>query len=156
MQKKNQGFTLIELMIVVVVLTILATIAYPAYQDYVMRARRADAKAGLLALQQAQEKFRANCIEYADNIVADDNDGVNDSVCDTATPTYTVEHSTASPDNNYDLSISGADGANYTLTATYKGVQTGDTNCKTLSIDQNGSKTSTDSDDNASTGCWER
>ena len=42
-QKKQQGFTLIELMIVIAIVGILAAVALPAYQDYTVRAKLSEA-----------------------------------------------------------------------------------------------------------------
>lgn len=58
---KQQGFTLIELMIVVVILGILAAIAYPSYQGYVERANRADM---MSEMQQIASRIESNKINY--------------------------------------------------------------------------------------------
>lgn len=55
-KKSQKGFTLIELMIVVAVVGILSAIAIPSYQAYVLRANRADGKAGLLRAAQWLER----------------------------------------------------------------------------------------------------
>jgi len=51
------GFTLIELMISVAVIAILAAIALPAYQTYIRKSRRAEAKTALLDLAAREERY---------------------------------------------------------------------------------------------------
>jgi len=57
MYKKQQGFTLIELMIVVAIIGILAAIAIPAYQDYTVRAKVSE-------VMQVASKDRTSVSEY--------------------------------------------------------------------------------------------
>ena len=60
-QKKQQGFTLIELMIVIAIVGILAAIALPAYQDYTVRAKVSEAMVSLAESKTTiAEYFSAN------------------------------------------------------------------------------------------------
>lgn len=59
--KRNCGFTLIELMIVVAVVAILAGIAVPSYSDYALRSKVTDATTQLSALRMRMEQW------YGDN-----------------------------------------------------------------------------------------
>jgi prepilin-type N-terminal cleavage/methylation domain-containing protein len=55
--RTSQGFTLIELMIVVAIVAILAAIAYPNYRDYVIRGQLVDATQGLAAVRANMERY---------------------------------------------------------------------------------------------------
>jgi type IV pilus assembly protein PilE len=62
---RRSGFSLVEVLVVLVLLGGLAAIAMPGYQAQVRRARRAEAIAARLAIQQAQERWRAGHPSYA-------------------------------------------------------------------------------------------
>ena len=61
--RAQQGFTLIELMIVVAIIGILAAIALPAYQNYVNRANVTNAVAGVAGLKVAVAENFNNAID---------------------------------------------------------------------------------------------
>jgi type IV pilus assembly protein PilE len=64
----HKGFTLVELLITIVVVGILASIAVPSYRNYVMRAQRTEAKAALLRIQAAQEKYYLQNNKYTKDL----------------------------------------------------------------------------------------
>lgn len=51
------GFSLIEVMIVVVVVALLLSLAYPSYQEFLMKSRRTEAKELLYTVAQRQQQF---------------------------------------------------------------------------------------------------
>ena len=64
MQRQN-GFTLIELMITVVVIAILVAVAYPSYQQHIVRGARSAGQQFLLDIAQRQEQFLLDQRQYA-------------------------------------------------------------------------------------------
>lgn len=65
---KNKGFTLIELMIVVVIIGILSSIALPSYQQYTMRGNRGDGISAIQMVLDAQERYYADHISYTSDL----------------------------------------------------------------------------------------
>lgn len=118
------GFSIIELMIVVVILGVLLAVAYPSYLDSVRKGRRADGIAALTALQQAQERYRANKPVY----------GNLNAPADAATLPDALNLK-ESPNKRYTLAaVPENDGTGYTLTATAVGAQADDTACKLMGV----------------------
>jgi type IV pilus assembly protein PilE len=138
MRRQTSGFTLIELMIVIIIVGILTTIALPAYQDYVRKSRRAEVIALMLDLQLTQEKFRANNISYASSLAAM---GVTTAYVANQVDSSFYTVSTTSSTNN-----------SYTITAVAAGNQTKDTQngtqCITLRINQSNTK--------SPANCWRK
>ncbi|MBF0438843.1 MAG: pilin [Magnetococcales bacterium] len=58
--RKQAGFTLIELMIVIAIIGILAAVAIPAYQDYIARAQASEAASLLSGLKTNMSEYIGN------------------------------------------------------------------------------------------------
>ena len=74
--KKIHGFTLIELMIVIVIIGILAAIAVPAYDDYSERAKRKQAQQFMLDIASRQHQYLLDARRFAGEEEFNDLDGV--------------------------------------------------------------------------------
>jgi type IV pilus assembly protein PilE len=71
----SQGFSLIELLIVLALVLVLSAAAYPAYTEFAIRARRTEAQAALYLLMQQQERYYSRHGRYiAFNADAADDD----------------------------------------------------------------------------------
>ncbi len=67
-KKKQYGFTLIEIMIVVAIVAIIAAFAYPSYVEQVRKSKRSDAQIGLQQIVQRQEAYFSRTFSYASTL----------------------------------------------------------------------------------------
>lgn len=131
------GFTLMEVMIVVVIVAILAAVAVPSYLKHVQTSRRSEARTQLVRIANLQESYFLDNSQYGSLM--------NLGLTVTSGATYTTEN------GYYTIGVTLSGTSAYTLTATASGAQVSDTQCATLSLTQDGTKSS-------STGtvdqCW--
>src|SRR6187551_2509557 len=64
LQQHSRGFTLVELMAVVIIMGILATIGLSSFVKQMQQARTAEVRATIKAICAAQERFRAENLTY--------------------------------------------------------------------------------------------
>lgn len=109
--RATQGFTLIELMIVVAIVGILAAIAFPAYTNYVAKGKRAEARATLLEASQYMERGYSALSTYTSTLptrltAVPSTGGTNYSVTAEASATgYTL---TAAPTGSFSSDSCGS------------------------------------------------
>ncbi len=138
-RSRERGYTLPELMIVVLVIGVLALIALPVFNEQVQRSRRAEAIALLNRVAQEQERWRAN------------------------NPAYTTDRSASglnvpNPSSGYyTLTIASATATGYVATATAAGAQAGDAGCTSLILTLAGGNITYGRTGTASVDrCWNR
>lgn len=138
MTRKQQGFTLLELIIAMVIASLLATMAISSYQGFMQKARRTDAKVALTTAAAQQERFYMRNNQYSGTITQ------------VSSATSAEGYYSLSADNT---ACSGATGSCYSITATpvVGGAQESDTACSSFTITDTGLKTATGSLGNA---CW--
>ena len=119
------GFTLIELMIVVLIVSILAAFAYPSYREQLRKSRRADAQAVLMQASQYLERVftESGCYWQADKLCNGE--------------TFGFTRSPLEGTQFYEIKLT-ADEDTFTLTAKPTGSETG---AGDLTLDQIGQRT---------------
>jgi type IV pilus assembly protein PilE len=129
--KKQSGFTMVEVMVVVAIISVLAAIALPGYTEYVTRGRIPDATSTLAVKRVQIEQFFMDNRTYA------------------GAPACNLDAGTS---KNFDFSCSASDATSYTLQAVGKGSMLG----FTYTINQANAKATTavPSGWASSVNCW--
>ena len=135
--KTTSGFSLIELMIVLIIIGVLLGISLPAYQGYVLQSHRADAQSALLDIAAREERFVAQNNTYTAEVSAVTGLGLG---------------RITSQEGYYNMTVAacatGTIATCYLITATAAGTQTNDADCLAITYDSAGAKSGTTAD------CW--
>ena len=141
-KQKTGGFSLVEVIVVLVILGVLSAIAIPSYSRYLVDSRRIDAKTSLADLAARLEQHYTETNDYSSATIAT-GDAVTD-IMDTA----------STSEGHYTLSISAATAGTYTIKATRvsDGLQSGDGTCGDFTLNSIGVQGITGS--GAADDCW--
>ncbi len=124
--KQTQGFTLIELMIVVAIIGIIAAVAYPSYMEQVERTRRGDAQGALMSFSNAMERFYTQQGTYLGADGSSPGVAINTTLTEPAASVFPSEAPLDGSTKYYDLRIYDLQANSYVLRAIPKGAQAGD------------------------------
>lgn len=155
--KRNNGFTLIELMITVAIIGILTAIAYPSYVKYIQRGQRAEARNALTSIAQRMEQ------NY--NLSGGYNVTQTGGAIDNASiTTWGFSQSPSSGSTRYNIAFSaGPTTTTFTVSATPVGAQASDS-CGVLSLNERNLKAAIGENPNTAgisrsqttANCWQR
>ncbi|MFZ4652120.1 MAG: type IV pilin protein [Rubrivivax sp.] len=129
--RRPSGFSLPELLIVMVVVAVLASIAVPSYRSYMLRAYRADARLVMLEAAQWLERHYTMSQSYS---LSTQGTAIDSTALTTAGLGKAPKGSSGS-NVRYNISFSaGPTATGYTLQAVPTGAQAADTRCGTLTL----------------------
>ena len=143
LKRRQQGMTLVELMIVIVIIGILTAIALPSYRGYILRANRTDAKKALLARAADFERCFTRNSTYLNSDSTPCTVAAN--LPDSTLSTYRIE---ADPDNN------NIQQATFAIRAVPINQQAKDTQCGMFRLDDRNNRTV--SGTASASDCWGR
>lgn len=127
MKPRNNGFSLLEIIVALVIMSVLLAIAIPGYRSIVLKNGRVEARSALTTLALQQERLRSTCPYYASSIG-------NADFCGDSLAKTTVAFKPTSESNRYTLSIRTNGNYDYSILATATGPQAGDGDCSAMSL----------------------